>query len=764
MYPRIVGLLCLIVVLGFQVGGLTLLDQVELCTPGSIAFEVQAAVGPYTVSWNPALYSGQNLTGLNAGTYQVTVTDLSGPYLFSWVINPSPVVAVAPASTWDPYSLGYYYDSANNDSSFVSNFSSIFEPVPGATYGGWWADGGGFFVGDRLHPSPDTTQAGVVLTDDVTGCATNYSLGYRFQNLLPEVETAAGGGFSVQFAGRVTTGAFLLDYINCLVTDLYRGNFYSCAASSYPVAYPMAPPSRYRMVYQTTGMLDFTVPLQVNLPAFSFDNRSLTVTTDGSGPFSYLWSGGPVAAADRRQPGFLNTIPTTYTLTVTDVTGASGSASIVIDAMSLSAAPVVLSVEAYCSGVPLQGALTGGVAPVSIYWTLSRPVAGVRIENERLYLDHQASWDGGLAIQGLAVDALGLAREVRLELPVSWEAQLWSWNSNCTQVQFCQASGGLCLVPTGPALANRTDVCGRLQLLPVSPCATNTSSPGEPISPGFNFSLDERVQVELTDPVTLQYQLAGLRVEVQTGQLRELNSQTEVVQACNLTVLNWSLTGNSSRLVSTAECPNGAGLEFVVDFFNSSGQVEYSYFIRRWPFLNRSHLLALDSSYSRLGSEVDKIPGLNSTLLLESVLEELVKVQLEFQGFSLNDGRVAPVKVQTRLVRSPNTDRVILETEVIFGFFEEELFYDPLFSLLLFRKGKAATIGLKVIVAFCVAAGVILSVVGVSYTPWGHKIILGEESWRVYQLRDHVSHKSYEDPDSPYIPPATAPADETEWV
>jgi len=107
--------------------------------------------------------------------------------------------------------------------------------------------------------------------------------------------------------------------------------------------------------------------LETNVSCWGDNNGSIFVIPGGTGPFSYSWN-DPFAGV---QPNPMNLPPGTYTVTVSDLSGCTGSATTVITEPD----PVLATAEGNSvdcnnlNGGSIDLTIMGGVAPFAFIWT-----------------------------------------------------------------------------------------------------------------------------------------------------------------------------------------------------------------------------------------------------------------------------------------------------------------------------------------------------------------------------------------------------------
>lgn len=268
---------------------------------------------PYTYLWLPAGQTTSSITGLSAGMYTVTVTDFNNCSLTTSItISQPPVLTTAVSSTLSEC-------SANNGTATVTAGGGI------SPYTYSWS------------PSSETTttatglSSGVytVTVTDNNGC--NMVDTIRVHNSSSLTISASNtnvlcNGASNGTATVITTGGVSPFTYSWMPLGETSSTVTGLSAGTYTVT-----------VTDNTGCIQFIVVTITQPPILSLttsstgsgcanNSGSATVTTSGgTGPYSYSWA----------PPGQNNAADTglsagTYTITVTDQNGCTGTASAVV--------------------------------------------------------------------------------------------------------------------------------------------------------------------------------------------------------------------------------------------------------------------------------------------------------------------------------------------------------------------------------------------------------------------------------------------------
>jgi gliding motility-associated-like protein len=268
---------------------------------GSASVAVTGGTVNYTYSWSPSGGTGSNASGLSAGTYSCTVTDLNGCSVVSTIIISQPSALASSAAGMNPTC------GASNGSAVASTSGGT------GAYTYSWSPSGG--AGDTASSLPAgnyictiTDANGCLLTD--TARLTNTGLP-PVATITPASSTTFCQGQSVLLQAG---GGGTYSWSNGSTTDTITVS----AAGNYTV-----------VVTNSCGTSPATTAITVNsLPVANVSGDSsscagVPVTLTASGGTSYSWSTGNVT------PSIVVATSGTYTATVTNGCGAATSSFVV---------------------------------------------------------------------------------------------------------------------------------------------------------------------------------------------------------------------------------------------------------------------------------------------------------------------------------------------------------------------------------------------------------------------------------------------------
>lgn len=350
---------------------------------GSISFEIQGAVGVVNIVWTPVFGNVTHVENLSPGLYHYDVTDDSGTLYSS-----SSIIAYTPLSIVETgtYRSDHHYSSVYLEMGCAHStvesyyggphgygYSNVTKNVPRSVSGGyppytylWSAPYGSFDDPTQLQPIyyPDQPLTLFDLTLQVTdsvGCVEYSTIPYVLQQLDAIIETAPAsfgqndGTMNFTFTGRYDDGPGMSAFLLQIMASSY--NFNTSILYSLPSSYPLNAPSfgfqdfvpagMYRLHYNfgplygiCWGEINYTVANKLTfsapLPNYVTFTSVIDVISDGTGPFTYSWS--PTVGLNhpnQENPGFFGTTVRTYTLTVTDANGVSGSMTTIYNPMIL---------------------------------------------------------------------------------------------------------------------------------------------------------------------------------------------------------------------------------------------------------------------------------------------------------------------------------------------------------------------------------------------------------------------------------------------
>ena len=325
---------------------------------GSASINVAGGAGPYTYTWSPSGGNAATASGLSAGSYSVSISDMNGCTSVTNVIIGEPTLLAAQASALPATCNGSATGSANVN-------------VAGGTVGYAY----NWLPGNSGSSNPSGLMAGnyTVTITDANGCTITASTTVNQPPLLtnsitptPTLCNGSGDGSAVAAPVGGTPGYSF----SWFPSGGGAANALNLVAGNYTVTVTDANGC-------TTSSSSFiTQPASIALtttstPATcgSANGTANVVVAGGASPYSYSWSpsGGNAAAASS-----LSAI--TYTVVVTDANGCTNSKS---QSVSNTGGPTIttsINSNVSCNGLNDGSAtvnVSSGTAPFSYQWSPS---------------------------------------------------------------------------------------------------------------------------------------------------------------------------------------------------------------------------------------------------------------------------------------------------------------------------------------------------------------------------------------------------------
>ena len=324
---------------------------------GTVTTAVSGGTAPYTFLWSNGSNS-QNLTGLCAATYTVTITDANGCTTTSNVVinEPAPIV-LAFTNVVDADCGGTCNGSAN-----VGVTSGGTGPFTFA-----WSNGGSGTSQSLLCAGTYT-----VTVTDASGCTGIDSVTIAQPGTLTALTLAQ---FDASCFGVCDGGAAIT-----VVGGTFPYTYAWPSGSTLPVDTGLCAGTYDVTVTDNNGcfiietvvinepaeiVLDFIGVTNAGCAGVCDGSATVNILSGGIAPFTYSWSTGTTIATDTAL------CVGTHFVTVTDADGCSSVDSVVItgpNAMSVT----INSLDASCNGVcdGLASAIvTGGIAPYTYAWS-----------------------------------------------------------------------------------------------------------------------------------------------------------------------------------------------------------------------------------------------------------------------------------------------------------------------------------------------------------------------------------------------------------
>ncbi|MCB9274378.1 MAG: hypothetical protein H6564_10085 [Lewinellaceae bacterium] len=323
---------------------------------GALLVKISGGQPPYSYKWTSGL-SGDNPKGLAPGAYSLTLTDSGGKAKIANIELQAPAAPQVKASTVAIATTG------QSDGQAKASVTGGASPYSYA-----WDNGEAVATATKLAPGTHT-----VTVTDASGCTGTASVSIT-ENILPLAVTlrqseavrcagSADGALEAEVSGGkgpyqyawsnpglagTTAGKLKAGQYSLTVTDASGQS----ESANITITEPMA--------LQATAMA--TSPASTG----NADGQAKASVTGGASPYSYAWDNGETAAtATKLAPGM-------HTVTVTDASGCTGTASVAVTEDILPLAVTLRQSEAVrCAGSAdgaLEAEVSGGKGPYQYAW------------------------------------------------------------------------------------------------------------------------------------------------------------------------------------------------------------------------------------------------------------------------------------------------------------------------------------------------------------------------------------------------------------
>lgn len=330
---------------------------------GSIDMTVSGGTGPYTYAWNNGA-STEDISGLNAGSYNVTVTDAIGCTGTQSFTITNPTAITLSNTNVSPTCNG------GNDGSINVTVSGGSTPY---TYS--WSNGAstedlsGVIAGTYTLTVTDanscSNNTSITLTEPTaitaTSAITNVTCNGGTNGAINITVSGGAGGYTFTWSNGPTT-----EDISTIAAGSYSVTIRDANGCSNLFNFNVTEPSAITTSTTTTP---------INCSGGTTGGIDLTVS-GGTSPYTYLWSNGNTTQ------DLTNIGAGTYTVTVTDANSCIASLSQTLTAPSaISASAVVTNVT--CSGGnngAIDLTVSGGTSPYTYLWsngTTTEDITGV---------------------------------------------------------------------------------------------------------------------------------------------------------------------------------------------------------------------------------------------------------------------------------------------------------------------------------------------------------------------------------------------------
>ena len=323
---------------------------------GSIDLSVIGGVGPYTYSWSNGATT-QDISGLTAGNYTVTITDNSGcTDVSSYSVGEPAVLTINP--------------NIRDVNCFGDNTGRIRSNVTGGTapYTYSWSTGN---TGANLNNRVAGTYS--LTVTDANGCSVtqnNMTISQPAMALskLSEAKTnpscAGGNDGAVTINMQGGTGPYAYSWSN----GDTGATASALTAGMHTVTVTDNNGCTYSETFTLTDPIAIAVAPSLTLPSCNgaADGAISVVASNGTAPYVYNWNTGDSG------PTINGLVAGTYTVTVTDQNGAGCT---VVETITLGE-PAVLNDNATVNNISCNGAgdgsiflaVTGGTGPYTYLW------------------------------------------------------------------------------------------------------------------------------------------------------------------------------------------------------------------------------------------------------------------------------------------------------------------------------------------------------------------------------------------------------------
>ena len=318
---------------------------------GTATVTTTGGTGVYTYLWDDAsAQTTETATGLLAGSYDVTVTDVNGCTSTASVTLSAPMAAIALTETH------------TNISCIGGNDGTVDLTVTGGTapYTYMWSNGE--TTEDLLNA---TSGMKTVIVTDANGCTETISVtltqpsGFSLSSTTTDVTCNGDSTGAINMTISGATAPYTYMWSNGATTK----DLMNVPAGTYTLVVTDAngcTTSNTKVINQPTAIMITGIVTNVSCNGGT-DGSVMTMVTGGVAPYTMTWSGGSNA----------NLSAGSHTLTVMDANGCSSMVTYMVNQPTTLLAIAAVAQPIACAGD--MGALTvtigGGTAPYMTVWT-----------------------------------------------------------------------------------------------------------------------------------------------------------------------------------------------------------------------------------------------------------------------------------------------------------------------------------------------------------------------------------------------------------
>ncbi len=322
---------------------------------GSVFLSVSGGTGPYNYAWNTGA-STNNITGLAAGGYSVTITDAAGCSIVEnyTIVDPAPIgvaftktdilckgattgaIDITPSGGTAPYSYLWSNGSTSEDLTNVAagNYSVTVRDASNCS----------------VVLNVTINEPALVL--NLSGVETNATCNGSNNGSIDLTVTGGAGPYSYAW----NTGATTQD-----VTGLAPGNYAVAVTDANgcikSIGFTIAEPAPLA-----------ASPAKTDITCNAANDGTITINVSGgTAPYSYSWADDGSITSNSRN----SLSPGSYTVTVTDANGCMDVVSItIIEPAQLTSTDVVQNVSCFGESTgTINLTILGGTAPYSFSWS-----------------------------------------------------------------------------------------------------------------------------------------------------------------------------------------------------------------------------------------------------------------------------------------------------------------------------------------------------------------------------------------------------------
>ena len=488
----------------------TVITTSVLCNGGSTGaatITVGGGSGNYGYLWTPGAQTGSVASGLTAGQYSVTVTDLTNPCSTTktlQIVEPTSMTLTA---------------LSNTPTACTGSSISLTASAAGGTgaYSYTWT-GGPQTAGYQVAQATGGSYTYSVTAADANNCIKNTAITVSFvttPTVTASSATICNGQTATLNAAGATTytwtgGSTGSSYTNNPVSNLnvtVTGENSGCTATA-TAAINVNP----------LPQINFT---NVNVLCNGQNNGSSSAnTSSGTAPFTYTWNTMPV-----QNTATASSIPAgTYTVTVSDANNCVNTASTQITQPATLTLSANSSTTQACAGTAISANANagGGTAPYNYSWSQGPTAANISINETN---------PGSYGYTVTLTDA-----------------------NNCT----ISANINLTFHPQPTITATSATVCaGQTAVLTAQGGNTYLWQPGNITGSTYTFSAQNNMNVSVTGEANGCSNSANTMIYV--NPLPNANITTNISSGCVPMCFNYS-SSSTSNITSYSWFVNGAGL------------------------------------------------------------------------------------------------------------------------------------------------------------------------------------------------------------